>query len=41
VVGMSNDDAYMNIPFEKEAYRKMYDPKYLEKRKRFAWRQYL
>ena len=41
VKGLSNDAAYMNIPFEQEAYRKMYDDEYLEKRKRHAWRQYI
>ena len=39
--GMTNDEAYFNIPFEREAYAKMYDPNYLEKRDRFAWRQYI
>ena len=41
VKGMDNDEAYMSIPFEQEAYRKMYDEDYLSKRKRFAWRQYI
>ena len=41
VKGMSNDDAYMNIPFEREAYRKMYDEDYLIKRMRHAWRDYI
>ena len=41
VQGMSNDDAYMNIPFEQEAYRKMYDENYLKRRKRHAWRKYI
>jgi len=41
VKGLSNDTAYMNIPFERDAYRKMYDDEYLEKRKRHAWRQYI
>ena len=39
--GMNNDEAYMNIPFEKEAYKKMYDEDYLEQRKRHAWHQYI
>jgi hypothetical protein len=39
--GMTNDEAYMNIPFEQEAYRKMYDENYLKTRKRFAWRDYI
>ena len=41
VKGMSNDDAYMKIPFEQEAYRKMYDENYLESREKHAWRQYI
>ena len=41
VKGMSNDDAYMNIPFEQEAYRKMYDEEYLENREKYAWRHYI
>jgi cbb3-type cytochrome oxidase subunit 3 len=41
VKGMSNDDAYMNIPFEQEAYRKMYEEDYLDKRKRHSWYQYI
>lgn len=39
--GMTNDEAYMNIPFEQEAYRKMYDENYLETREKHAWRKYL
>ncbi len=38
--GMSNDDAYFNIPFEKEAYVKMYDKNYLETRAQHAWKNY-
>ena len=38
---MTNDEAYMNIPFEQEAYRKMYDENYLENRESFAWRDYV
>jgi len=38
---MTNDEAYMNIPFEQEAYRKMYDKEYLKTRKRFAWKEYV
>ena len=41
VKGMSNDDAYMGIPFEQEAYRKMYDEEYLENREKYAWRNYI
>ena len=40
ISGMSNDQAYMNIPFEQEAYRKQYQKDYLEKREKYAWRQY-
>ena len=39
--GLSNGDAYMNIPFEREAYTKQYDLKYLNTRKRNAWIKYL
>ena len=41
VKGMTNDDAYMNIPFEREAYTQMYDENYLIERERHAWRQYI
>ena len=41
VAGMTNDEAYINIPFEQEAYRKMYDEDYLNKRTKFAWKNYL
>ena len=41
VKGMTNDEAYMNIPFEQEAYRKMYDEDYPIKRERHAWRKYI
>ena len=41
IAGMSNDDAYFNIPFEKEAYSKMYDPEYLERREKHAWKKYI
>ena len=37
----SNGDAYMNIPFEREAYTKQYDFNYLENRERNAWKNYL
>ena len=40
IKGMTNDEAYMNIPFEQEAYRKMYEPNYLENREKHAWRKY-
>jgi len=31
--------AYLNIPFEKEAFQNMYDKDYLKDRKKFAWRR--
>ena len=37
---MTNDEAYINIPFEQEAYRKMYDEDYLNNRKKHAWKDY-
>lgn len=39
--GMTNDEAYMNIPFEKEAYQKMHDENYLETRENHAWKNYI
>ena len=41
ILGMTNDEAYFNIPFEKEAYTKMYDKTYLEKRKKHSWIKYI
>jgi len=41
VSGMTNDEAYMNIPFEKEAYQKMHDENYLETRENHAWKNYI
>ena len=41
VQGMTNSQAYMNIPFEQEAYKKMYDENYLIDRQRHAWRKYV
>jgi len=41
VKGMTSDEAYMSIPFEQEAYRKMYDENYINKRKRNAWKKYI
>ncbi len=35
--GMSKREAYRNILFEREAYRNMYDLKYLQKRKAFSF----
>ena len=37
---MSNHEAYMAIPFEREAYQMEEDQNYLENRKRFAWLDY-
>ena len=39
--GQGGDDAYFNIPFEKEAYCNDEDEGYLENRKRFAWTHYI
>jgi len=39
--GLSNSEAYMKIPFEREAYTKQYDLKYLDKRERNAWKNYI
>ena len=35
--GMSGQDAYYNIPFEREAYDNDADPNYLQSRKRYGW----
>lgn len=37
VKGQKGDEAYFNIPFEKEAYQNHYDENYLENRKRYSW----
>lgn len=37
---MSNHDAYMAIPFEREAYENEANENYLETRKRFSWWDY-
>lgn len=34
-------DAYLNIPFEREAYANEYDYEYLNKRKWFSWIKYI
>ena len=39
--GQGGDDAYFNIPFEREAYYNDEDEDYLENRKRFAWTHYI
>lgn len=38
--GMDHDEAYRKIPFEMEAYDHESDLKYLDKRKKNAWKQY-
>ena len=38
--GKSSHQAYMDIPYEKEAYANEKDLKYLEKRTKFAWKKY-
>ena len=40
IQGMTNYEAYMLIPFEREAYFKQYSPEYILKRKPCAWRYY-
>jgi len=35
--GQKGDEAYFNIPFEKEAYQNHDDENYLENRKRYCW----
>tara|TARA_Y100000310_G_scaffold152631_1_gene152119 strand:+ start:113 stop:454 length:342 start_codon:yes stop_codon:yes gene_type:complete len=37
---MDNSQAYLNIPFEREAYLNEHDPDYLGVRKKMAWRKY-
>lgn len=39
--GKSSHQAYMDIPYEKEAYANEKDLKYLEKRTTFAWKNYI
>lgn len=38
--GMENHTAYMNIPFEREAYMNDSDLNYIKNRKFWAWRKY-
>lgn len=38
--GLDHHRAYMNIPFEREAYTHEGDPEYLVTRAPFAWRKY-
>ncbi len=39
--GQKGDEAYMNIPFEKEAYANHDNPIYILNRKRYAWIRYI
>ena len=39
--GRRGRDAYMEIPFEKEAYENQEDESYLENRKRYAWAKHV
>ncbi len=39
--GQTNSEAYMNIPFEKEAYANDEDRVYLLNRKWFSWKKYI
>ena len=39
--GESNLEAYLNIPFEKEAYEKADNPVYILNRNRFSWISFL
>ena len=41
IQGMTNSESYMNIPFEREAYRNEENPMYLFKRRPFAWKNYI
>ena len=41
IKGQKGDEAYMNIPFEKEAYANDDNPVYLLNRKRYAWIRYI
>jgi len=41
IKGQDNLEAYLNIPFEKEAYSNGNDLSYLLRRKRFSWINYL
>jgi len=40
VKGLPNQEAYMAIPFEKEAYDNQYDIDYLKSRKKFSWNEF-
>ena len=41
IKGQKGDEAYMNIPFEREAYANHDNPVYLLNRKRYAWIRYI
>ena len=41
IKGISNDNAYRSIPFEKEAYKHQNNFKYLNNRKPYAWRDFI
>ena len=41
VSGLSNEAAYMSIPFEKEAYDNQYNMEYLKQRKKNSWKTYI
>ena len=41
VAGLSNSDAYMSIPFEKEAYKNEDDFNYLDIRKKRSWTKFI
>lgn len=38
---VTKENAYLNIGFEREAYRHEHDPHYLERRKHYAWVKYM
>lgn len=41
IKGLNHTQAYMAIPFEREAYKHEHDATYLKKRKPFAWLAFL
>ena len=41
IKGLTNGDAYMSIPFEKEAYENERNFSYLETRKKQSWKNYI
>jgi len=38
--GLNNRQAYLSIPFEREAYENDSNPQYLSQRKKYSWRAY-